>query len=300
MLKMSSAMITVSEAFEDFIDSKRASGIKDKTLLTYASHFSVIKKGLPIEKEITELTKKDVEQAVVALKSTGVNNNSLRSYTAALQSFISWCRSEGYLDFAIKPYRGTESIKDTYTDDELRLLLVKPNMKTCSFTEYRNWVIINLLLNSGCRASTIRNILMKDVVIEEGLIRYRHTKNGQAQMVPLCQEMLKVLKEYLKVRKGQPNSYLFPSSEDKQLTENGLSQAIRKYNRARGVEKTSIHLFRHSYAERYLKAGGNAFNLQRILGHSTLTMTRHYCRIYDSDIIKDYNDFSPLQALKRR
>ncbi len=36
-------------------------------------------------------------------------------------------------------------------------------MKKCVFAEYRNWVIINRLLNNGCRAATIRNIQIKDV-----------------------------------------------------------------------------------------------------------------------------------------
>lgn len=298
MLKVSKVSLSVEEAFEEFLCSKRANGIKDKTLQTYSSHFSVIKHYLNVEEDIELLSKRKIESAVLAIKSRGVSINSLKSYTSTLQSFISWCRNEGWINFEIKPYKGEETIKDTYTDEELTKLLVKPNLKKCSFAEYRNWVIVNLLLNSGCRASTIRNILIKDVNINEGLIRYRHTKNGHLQMVPLCQEMKKVLKEYLKIRGGQPSSFLFPSQEDKQMTENGLAQAIRKYNKARGVDKTSIHLFRHSYAERYLKQGGNPFNLQRILGHSTLAMTKHYCRIYDTDIIDSYDNFSPLQAIK--
>lgn len=48
----------------------------------------------------------------------------------------------------------------------------------------------------------------------------------------------------------------------------------------------------------YLMNGGNAFNLQKLLGHSTLDMTKHYCRIYDAEIAKDYDKFSPLATLK--
>lgn len=297
MLKINSINVSVEEAFEDFLNSKRANGIKEKTIQTYYYHYNSIKKGLTPEKNIENLDKKDIEQAILFLKDKGVSNNSIKSYTSTLQSFISWCREEGYVNFTIKPYKGEETVKDTYTNQELEKLLVKPNIKKCSFTEYRNWVIINLLLNSGCRASTIRNILIKDVDLETGIIRYRHTKNSKFQIVPLCQVMRKILKEYMKARGGQPNSFLFPNQEDKQMTENCLSQAIRKYNKSRGVYKTSIHLFRHSYAERYLKNGGSPFNLQRILGHSTLAMTRHYCRIYDTEIIKDYDNYSPLQAL---
>ena len=74
----------------------------------------------------------------------------------------------------------------------------------------------------------------------------------------------------------------------------------RSYNRSRGVEKTSIHLFRHTFARKYLvDCGGDAFMLQKLLGHSTLAMTKHYCAIYDADISKNYDRFSPLAQLQQ-
>lgn len=299
MLKLNQITPTIDELFEDFINSKRANGTKNKTLQTYSQHFHTISKDLATDMKISELSKKDLERCILALKARGISSNSVRSYTATLQSFFSWLNEEGYTNLRVKLFKGEETVKDTYTDAELSKLLIKPDTKKCSFSEYRNWVIINLLLNSGCRASTIRNILIKDVDLENSVIRYRHTKNGSSQIVPLCQEMKRILKDYMRARGGQLSDFLFPSEKDTQITENGLSEAIRKYNRARGITKTSIHLFRHSYAERYLKAGGNAFNLQKILGHSTLDMTKHYCRIYDKELVKNYDAFSPLQTLGR-
>lgn len=243
------------------------------------------------------LTRRDIENLTNDLRNKGLSSQSIKSYTATLKSFFSWLNDEGLSEIHIKAYRASESIKITYNDEELKKLLRKP-LKTCGFAEYRNWVIINLLLNSGCRAATIREIKIQDLDLQASLISYRHTKNGNVQIVPLCQEMKKILREYLKVRSGSSDDYLFPSCDDKMMTENGLSEAIRRYNRSRGVDKTSIHLFRHSFAERYLRNGGNAFNLQRILGHSTLEMTKRYCRIYDKDLLKNYDNFAPLAQLK--
>lgn len=294
MLKMKSLEKTISEAFEDFINSKRANGIRCKTLQTYSQQFNAISNNLNTEEQITSLSKKDLENMIIALRDRGLSPNSIKSYTAMLKSFLSWCNEEGLTDINIKTYKGQETVKITYTDEELARLLKRPDRKTCTFCEYRNWVIINLLLNSGCRAATIRNIKIQDVDIEQSVISYRHTKNGSIQIVPLCQEMKKILKDYMKIRGGSSQDFLFPKEDESQMTENSLSEAIRRYNRARGVEKTSIHLFRHSFAERYLRAGGNAFDLQRILGHATLDMTKHYCRIYDTELVKNYDSLSPL------
>ena len=79
---------------------------------------------------------------------------------------------------------------------------------------------------------------------------------------------------------------------------NALRLAVAHYNKSRGIQKTSIHLFRHTFAKKYLRdCGGNAFTLQRLLGHSTLTMSKRYCNIYDADIARDFDNFSPLAQI---
>lgn len=82
------------------------------------------------------------------------------------------------------------------------------------------------------------------------------------------------------------------------MTENGFRCSIVHYNRKRGVQKTSIHLFRHTFAKMYLiECGGNALMLQKLLGHSTLDMTKHYCEIFDAELTRDFDSFSPLSKL---
>lgn len=77
----------------------------------------------------------------------------------------------------LKAYKGIETIKETYSDEELKKLLKKPDMRKCSFSDYRSWVIINLLVNNGIRSSTVRNIKNKDADLENLVIYLRHTKN---------------------------------------------------------------------------------------------------------------------------
>lgn len=103
----------------------------------------------------------------------------------------------------------------------------------------------------------------------------------------------------MKVQCGEMDDYLFPNENGTQLTENGLRCSIASHNRRQGVQKTSIHLFRHTFAKKYLvDCGGNAFTLQRLLGHSTLDMTKHYCAIFDADITKNFENFSPPAQFK--
>jgi integrase/recombinase XerD len=196
-------------------------------------------------------------------------------------------------------YKEEETLKETYTDEELEQLLKRP-ADTCRFSVYRTWVIINFLLNAGCRAATVRNIMVSDVDLLQQQVFFRHTKNRKVQVIPLCSQMTKILREYMSIRGGEDDSYLFCDEFGEQLTENALRLAVARYNKSRGVTKTSIHLFRHTFARKYLiDCGGDAFTLQKLMGHSTLKMTKHYCAIFDADIAKNYDNFSPLAQIKQ-
>ena len=110
--------------------------------------------------------------------------------------------------------------------------------------------------------------------------------------------MVSILTDYMAVRRGKPEDYLFCNQYGEKLSENALRLAITHYNTSRGIQKTSLHLFRHTFARKYLvDCGGNAFTLQRLLWHSTLAMSKRYCNIYDADIAKDYDEFSPLAKI---
>ena len=83
--------------------------------------------------------------------------------------------------FEFPHIRYEKKIKEVYTDDELKLLLIKPKINICEFTEYRNWVIVNYLLSTGNRRNTLINIKIADVDFEGGFIKLSTTKNKKQQ-----------------------------------------------------------------------------------------------------------------------
>lgn len=290
---------TVEELFREFLISRKAKGLADKTLTSYQSQFRAIARHLDVSMDIAALQKEDLDAMIVSMRDAGLSPNSINSYTRVLKSFLSWCNTAGHTRLNIPLYKGEETIKETYTDAELAVLLKKPDVKKSTFAEYRNWVIINFLLNCGSRAATVRAVQIRDVDLETGVVYYRHNKNRKTQVIPLCTPMVAILREYLRFRGGGDTDYLFCTETGTQLTENGLRQSIARYNERRGLQKTSLHLFRHTFARKYLiDCGGDAFTLQKLLGHSTLAMTKHYCNIFDADITKNYDNFSPLAQMK--
>jgi len=104
----------------------------------------------------------------------------------------------------------------------------------------------------------------------------------------------KVYIEYLKHRGGEDDDYLFCTSHGSQMAGDSMIRAIHNYNKSRGVEKTSIHLFRHTFAKNWVLNGGDIFRLQKILGHSSLDMVKEYVSIFGVDIKKNFDSFNAL------
>lgn len=290
---------SVAEVFEDFVISQTAQGLSSITITNYRHHLHSISNHLDITQPMDALTKSKLEAMVVSMRQSGLAHNSISSYCRVLRTFLGWCQREGMTVPTMPQIKDKETVKESYTDEELETILKRPK-KDCSFCEYRNWVIVNFLMNCGCRASTIRNIQNRDVDLNTRQIIFRHNKNGKIQTVPLCSVMVSILREYMAVRRGKGDDYLFCDQYGGMLSADGLRLAVARHNQSRGVDKTSTHLFRHTFARKYLvDCGGDAFMLQKLLGHSTLKMTKHYCAIYDADIAKNFDRFSPLAQMAK-
>ena len=290
---------SVAEVFDDFVISQTAQGLSETTLTNYRHHFHSISNHFDITQPMDALTKSKLESMVVSMRKSGLAHNSISSYCRVLRTFLGWCQREGMTVPTMPQIKDKETVKESYTDEELEALLKRPK-KDCSFCDFRNWVIVNFLMNCGCRASSIRNIQNRDVDLDTRQVVFRHNKNGKIQTVPLCSLMASILREYMAVRRGKPEDYLFCDQYGGMLSMNGLRLAVARHNQSRGVEKTSTHLYRHTFARKYLvDCGGDAFMLQKLLGHSTLKMTRHYCAIYDADIAKNFDRFSPLAQMSQ-
>ena len=153
---------SVSEYFDLYLSSAAARGVKDKTLQTYKNHFRSIAKRMDVTVPMNRLNSQDLENMILSMREEGLSASSINSYTRTLKVFFSWCNEEGHTSLNIKLYKAPETDKEVYTDEEL-IILLKKQEANCNFCEYRNWVIVNFLLNSGCRAATVRNIQIQDV-----------------------------------------------------------------------------------------------------------------------------------------
>ena len=294
--------LSVEEAFNLFIRKAKVRNLSDRTTTTYQYHYNMFSEFYDTNKPIKDVCVDTIDDYILYLrKHNNVNDVTINSYLRTIRAFLYYCMECKYVEhFKIKMPKVDKKIKETYSDDELERLLAKPNINECSFSVYKTWVFENYLLGTGNRLSSALNVKIEDVNFTDNIIILKKVKNRKQQIIPLSNTLSGILQEYLEIRGGKPDDYLFCNIYGEQGSLRTFQQMVKEYNIKRNVNKSSCHLFRHTFAKQWILAGGDIFRLQKILGHSDLEVTKEYVQIFGNDLQLDFEKFNPLDNFKTK
>ncbi|KMT21519.1 tyrosine-type recombinase/integrase [Clostridium cylindrosporum] len=291
--------ITLDRGADEFITYCEFKNLRPATIKFYnATLEGYIYKVLDPKFPISEITPSIIEDLILYCKERNLKDVSINSMLRGVRAIFNYFMKLDYMDkFEITLPKQDTPIIETYTDAEIEILLKEPDKRKCTFSDYRDWAMCNFLLATGCRFKTIINVKIRDVDFDNNLITYRYTKNRKRQIVPLSSTLKHVLYKYLKVRDGKDDDYLFCGIYGDMLDEGSVSQHLRFYNRKRGVMKTGIHRWRHTFAKKWILEGGDVFSLQTMLGHSSMEMVRRYVNMFSTDLSKTFSIYNPLDNM---
>lgn len=297
-------------AFEEFIAEKEAKNLAPSTLRCYRQSYNYFTDFVEDALDEEEVTCDMVDQKIVfrwmnTMNSSGLKPASVNHFLRDVRTFLNWCMdsSREYVKppFKVEMVRGQEETLKIYTAEEQKALIERPDRRNVMSGEWRTWAIVNWILATGNRASTVCNVKIEDLNFTRREINLRHTKNKKAQTIPMSTALETVLKEWIRKFRAnaQPSDYLFPNVSNEKLTTNALRLSFERYAEARGVNHANIHGLRHTFAREYILNNGNTFALQKLLGHKTVAMTQRYVTLFSDDIKENFDSYSPLDTLKK-
>lgn len=296
--------MTLADGCKKHYEYCRQRNLREGTLLHYQQGYNHFCSYFGADMPLSEITKSKYNDYIEYQRDNLDNEITLKTYVKDFATVLHFLMEEGY----IEPFK-TQSIKasgthvETYTDEELQVLLRKPNLKTCTFREYESWVIVNFLFSTGVRRRSLINIRISDIDFENALVTIRVTKNGKVLIIPLNKTMITILQEFLKHRQHKSkDDWLFCNVYGKKLLKDTLYHILWDYNKGRGIETTGIHRYRHTFAKQWILNGGNVVALSRLLGHSNLNITQNYINLLTTDLSKQVDEINLLDkyAVKQR
>jgi integrase/recombinase XerD len=126
---------TIGDCFNKFIMTKRAMNLSDRTIIFYLDCFKYFTEFCKPETLAEDITKDTVIGYLVFLDETKahLSDQTVSSYMRGTKPFLKFLIESGHTnDFVFPTVKATEPIKETYTDEELNKLLVKPDISKCS------------------------------------------------------------------------------------------------------------------------------------------------------------------------
>ena len=156
----------------------------------------------------------------------------------------------------------------------------------------RNMTLLSL--QCGLRAGEVFSLTWGDVDLSHGLITLRATKTGRDRTINMTNEVLSMFKS---LPQGQYGELIFPNTKGKKRKEmsNTFQRTVDEMGLNDGVtdlkQKLTFHSCRHTCASWLVMSGVSLFTVQKILGHSTISMTERYAHLAP----KEFKEASALK-----
>lgn len=271
------------------------------TIKFYENCFKKIKKAFNDGNVSVRILEEDGSKLIFIHSLGNVKQQTINSYLRGFRALGNFCYDVGYIkDFKCPIKEVDPPIKDVYTKFEIERLIKRPDLE--NYTDFRNYCVILMLLSTGMRSNTLINLKIEDFNYHEGTITLNTTKAHKTTILHLDSKARLEIKRFIDRWRNdtEEDVYLFASDKNDKISRQGLLQSIARYNKDRGVDKTSIHLFRHTFAKNWITSGGDIITLAKVLTHSELEMVKRYSNIYDTDIKNELIEHSTLSQVKAR
>ena len=293
---------TIKECHSEYLDYCISIGQAEKTIESKNRFYRFeLSKVVNVDEDISTLTKKKIEDRVIYYRKNGYKGNTYKTFVIKTRAFLTFCFDNHYLvKFNVKIPTVDSEKKIVYTEDELTVLLKKPNLNNCLIGDYKGYVICNFLLGTGCRSETLLNVKLQDIRFDEDLILFTHMKTRRQILIPLSPTLKLVLKEYKEVMNFTYDDYLFAKLDKVKMCYDTLHQNITNYFKNRNVKMRGVNTFRNTFATFFIINHGDIYRLKVVLGHSNIKTTEKYINLLPVDMTEDICKFNPLDVLNRK
>lgn len=231
---------------------------------------------------------------------------TINNYIRNIKVFYNYLYKNRYITSnpvtRIKEIKCSRKVVGFIKNDEFNRLLRIFDLS--KFHEYRDYIITQLIFDTGMRLGETLLIQEKDIdyINRIILLPSENTKGKKDRYVFFSEEMLKQLRRWLKYKdRYRQSEYIFCTNKGKPLSVSNYETNFKKYGVRIGLEEIHPHMLRNNFAKRFLMQGGDIYTLSRILGHSSVKVTEEaYLDLDTNDLRTNYQRYSPLANLKRK
>lgn len=151
-----------------------------------------------------------------------------------------------------------------------------------SFTDIRNYALVQLAYVMGLRPDEISLITLDDISFTESELTLTTRKNDRPAKLPLPENILKAIAAYMigaRPKSSHRKLFLNLVAPYRPISAGSIGQHITKCMRKAGLPGSAYWL-RHSYAQGLLETGSSVYEIKEMMGHVTINSSEKYLTIY--------------------
>lgn len=269
--------------------------LSDQTQTWYAGRLKQFASWCAGQKlEVEQLKTVDIRRYINYLQTressrgTRLSTYTVHGHARAVRAFLNWCSQEDGLGELVSEKVARrigmphleEKVIETFTDDQIKALFIACDSEYCAKLRWRDRAILSMLLDTGIRADELCGLTLENCTLtpEHSFIKVLG-KGNKWREVGLGKKARQVVHRYIALyRRSGKQETVFLSRFDKPLTVNGLDQLVRRLGDWAHIERVYPHRFRHTFACRFLLAGGDIKFLSLLMGHTSVSVTERYLK----------------------
>jgi integrase len=265
---------------------------------TYENYASTLKNHLlPFFKNrpLDEVTLHDADRLCRILVDKGHNAKGVNIIFGVLKRIFIEATREGVIDK--NPLAYYKDLKERPRPDVfLTEMEIKQILKASLGSHF--YPLLVVAVNTGMRKGELAGLCFDRVNFETNLIEITRSrdKNGlddrlktatSRRYVPMNTDVRRTLAE---LKRLSLSDYVFTDSKGKPFAVHHLYRDFKNIQLKAGLTRTvRFHDLRHTFASHFMMKGGNIYDLQKILGHSSLEMTQRYAHLAPDHLVNAIN-----------
>lgn len=244
-------------------------------------------------RETGSLQRADIISYVDELTKKGYKPKSIAYYTVSVRRFFGWLNSRGKYPNIASGVKGPRKMKQEFVKMHLSADERRELLREAEKRGERDYAIVNLMLRNGLRTIEVSRLDVGDISVRRGVRVMKVWRKGSISkdsMVVLTDGAYGPIRAYLDTRgptlDGSP---LFVTAGDGQtgtrMSPRRIQQIVRCCLDAIGLtgREYSPHSLRHTTAVAILEGGGDIFDVQTVLGHSSPEVSQIYTKSVEEE-----------------
>ena len=309
------AIVKIDEAiqrFTDYVSSERR--LAEGTVRYYISEverFGRYLYSLDIHL-IEEISAQDVRSWQMSLMEEGEAAGTVTKQIAALRAWFKFLRKKGYTDtdimVKITPPKRAKRLPIFFREDEVEQIYddIYPN----DYDGELDKLVLRMLYETGMRRSELANVTLGNINLDELTIKVRGKRNKE-RIIPIEDELAHNISRFIALRNTMVEELkakkptvantdrLLVNSKGRVVSDGMIYLIVEKYMAPRSnAERTSPHVFRHTFATHMLNEGANIDAIKELLGHSDLAATEVYTHVTREHLKDTYKHAHPRATKK--